>query len=659
MSCSIAAFLLAACEEERAPGQLIVSFESDMALPQQLDSMQVAVLSNGRYLLDQFYPLGQGHHRLPATLTLVAGESASTPVTVRLAGKKQSRFRTYRELTTVVPQDRSVLMHMPLQWLCDETATERMETDSTGQPVVRPGSTCEPGFACRAGECAPIEIDNTRLPPFSGKSVFGGEDDPLDGACYDTLSCMASGSSVQPDADCTIAQPSPAAFNVALRVPNGGICDRGGTLCLVPLDGESDEGFLIENERVRLPRAVCTKLRQGFIDDVYVSTACAMKTPANPPCGVWSSVPEDHAITPEPNGMGTSNGPVTPALITTVPAAEGVCCPLMQDSGKFYTCACDSMTNASIYELPKTFGGPMRLGSINPSSKRTSLFFAAAVHRNALYWVGDGELQRTPLAAGVQAFTIEQTGLYWTGTLLTDERAVYALASGVADMPSSDALQVLAFGHDRSRLPVLDTGSSKPVFQFGQDEAAIYLATDVDTPAANGGGAFERISHVVRIRKQDGARGDVLPVQSLMIADDAHGGYVGVQVAGSLVFALFEGAPGADGMMRVDVLRVNASNLANLPAPERLYAVTVDPAHTKLGLLGAMDNHVLVSRVEYDDQSGKSRSSAVIALGGTAPQILASYEGDTQVSGLAGDDTRIYWLNQSGRLYAFPRTGLR
>lgn len=658
MSCGLAALLSVACEEARAPGQLVVSFESDMALPQQLDSMQIAVLSNGRYLLDHFYALGQAHHRLPATLTLVAGEDSSTPVTVRLAGKKQSHFRTYRELTTVVPSDRSVLMHMPLQWLCDETASERTEMDSTGQSVLRPGSTCDEGFACRAGECLPIEIDNASLPPFSGKSVFGGEDDPLNGACYDTLSCMASGSSVQPDADCTIAQPSQGAFNVALRVPNGGICDRGGTLCLVPLDGESDEGFSIEGERVRLPRAVCTKLRQGFIDDVYVSTACAMKTPAHPPCGIWSSVPDDHAITPEPSGAGTGNGPVTPALITTVPAAEGVCCPLLQDSGKFYTCACDSMTNASIYELPMTFGSPRRLGSINPSSKRPSLFFAASVHKDALYWVGENELQRTPLAAGVQAFTIEQTGLYWSASLLADERAVYALASGVPNAPS--AVQVLVIGHDRSRLPMLDTGSSEAVFQFGQDAAAIYLASDIDNPAANGGGMFERVSQVVRIRKQDGARGDVLPLQRLMIADAAHGGYVGVQVAGSLVSALFEGAPGMDGMMRVEVLRVDVSNLANLPAPDRLYVVTIDPSHTKLGLLGAVDDHTFLSRVEFDE-SGKARSSAVIALGapGAAQQILASYEADTQVAGLVADETRMYWLNQSGRLYAFPRSGLR
>lgn len=656
VSCALA---LAACEDERAPGQLIVSIESDMALPQQLDAMQVSVLARGKFLLDQAFSLGgQTGTHLPATLTLVAGPDPSVPVTVRVAGRKDARFRTFRELSTLVPSDRSAILHMPLQWLCDGTATLQNASNSTGQPELRAQSSCDPGSTCRAGECAPSMVPSAALPSFTQEAVFGGADEPSAGACYDTLACMASGALVTPAADCSLDAPGDAtAFNVALRVPNGGICDRD-TLCFVPLDGESDEGFVVTGERVTLPRAVCKKLSQGLIDGVYVSTACATKTSAHPPCGSWSSVPDDHAIAPDPTQTAMI-APVVPALITTLPAGEqGVCCPLLQDSGKFYSCACESMTKASVFELPTSFGSPKRLATINPTSKRPSSFFAASVHRDALYWVGDDTIERTPLASSVQGFSVKQSGLYWGASLLTDERSVFALVSGVENAPS--ALQLFVLGHDQTPLPLLDTGSNSAVFQFDQDAMAVYLAADNDTLAADGGKGLLRASQVVRIRKQDGLRGDVLPRQQLQLDDKDHGGYVGVQVAGSHVFALYEDAPGSDGSMRVSVLRVDVSDLANLPPPASLTTLQIDPAHTRLSLLGAIDDLAFLSRVELDS-SNTVRSSAVLAVGAksAAQRILASYEADTQVVGIASDETRVYWLNQSGRFYSFPRSVLQ
>ncbi|HEY2734479.1 MAG TPA: hypothetical protein VGI70_10870, partial [Polyangiales bacterium] len=298
VAASVAA--LSACRnDDDVSGQLVVSIASDMALPQQIDTIQMQVQVHGLTLLDTPYDVGTGDNPIPATLTLLAGKSGSQPVTIRVAGRKGDAWRTFREVTTVVPPDHTALLRMPVQWLCDGTARSVSTPDGTGGTDVHVLSTCDDGNTCIAGRCIPSTIDNSSLPSYAGESVFGGSSDPKQGRCFDTIACMIKGAAVQPDEHCTIAKPDgDAPLNVALRVANDGICDPTGTVCFVPLDGHSAEGWTptVGGDRLALPQAVCDKQASGAVRAVYLSAQCDEKTESIPPCGQWSSVPNDRAI---------------------------------------------------------------------------------------------------------------------------------------------------------------------------------------------------------------------------------------------------------------------------------------------------------------------------------------------------------------------------
>ena len=80
--------LLNACSPaEKTVGQLVVSIETDMALPQQVDTIRVQVLVHGQPYLDADYPVGTANgNSIPATINLLAGSNPSQPVTVRVSG---------------------------------------------------------------------------------------------------------------------------------------------------------------------------------------------------------------------------------------------------------------------------------------------------------------------------------------------------------------------------------------------------------------------------------------------------------------------------------------------------------------------------------------------------------------------------------------------
>src|SRR5262245_34651458 len=123
LSTAIAAstlLFLSGCDDKpKPPGQLVVSIETDMALPDQVDTIRVQVLVHGQALLDVPYEVGDGPDAqgIPATLTLLAGKDPTQPVTIRVQGIKGGIARTLREAVTTVPQNRSAHLRMPVQWL--------------------------------------------------------------------------------------------------------------------------------------------------------------------------------------------------------------------------------------------------------------------------------------------------------------------------------------------------------------------------------------------------------------------------------------------------------------------------------------------------------------------------------------------------------------
>jgi hypothetical protein len=181
---------------------------------------------------------------------------------------------------------------MPIQWLCDGTAKQ------TGPFTVE--STCGAGQSCVGGTCVDSKVDSSKLPSYSAPDVFGGGTGAGDGACFDTLGCFAKGSSVALTADggCSIAKPEgggDVSIGLVKAPGTDGIC--GPEACIIPLDADGEGGWTEQNGLIVLPQAVCDKVGSGDVKALAVTTACAQKTSALPPCGAWSSVTTTPATT--------------------------------------------------------------------------------------------------------------------------------------------------------------------------------------------------------------------------------------------------------------------------------------------------------------------------------------------------------------------------
>ena len=113
-SCLVLPVLVAgACAHEtKTPGQLVVAVGTDMALPEQIDTIELEVSVNGRTLLDIPMPTGTDAFAqpIPATLTLVEGPDPSLPATIRVVGLRNGVARTLRQVVTTIPTEGTALL---------------------------------------------------------------------------------------------------------------------------------------------------------------------------------------------------------------------------------------------------------------------------------------------------------------------------------------------------------------------------------------------------------------------------------------------------------------------------------------------------------------------------------------------------------------------
>ena len=276
---------LYACSGKQAPGQLLLVVQTDMAPPDDIDTIYLQVTkAPGTVLFDSKLNVGAataGFTKLPATLAILA--EPSTPITVKVAAYAKGELRMFRETTTTVPSARQATLQMPVQFLCNGLA-------KIDPATMRPMSTCPEGNTCVAGECVKARVDEPTLVNYTAAEVFGGGSGAGDGVCFDTAKCFAGAAEVIPDANgCTI--PS-GATNVALKLAKGGaikgICDDSGSNCYVPLD-KGPEGWKDVGGKIKLPNVVCA-LVTSKTASVVVSTGCDTKTEKSPTCGPWSSV---------------------------------------------------------------------------------------------------------------------------------------------------------------------------------------------------------------------------------------------------------------------------------------------------------------------------------------------------------------------------------
>ena len=323
----------AACEgETTTPGQLVVAIQTDMAIPKDLDQLfiEVKVAGNRHYFNEPEVGAGAGNLRLPATITLVAGDDPrSTAVNIRVASKKNGMFRALREVVTTVPAARTAMLPIQIQWLC----WDQVMDEGDGNVA----TTCPIGETCIAGLCAPREREAPSLLDYDPKRIFGGANNPENGLCFDTLDCFADGlaaavdlnscSFEQPEGDLNVAIVTP--FETASGAAGAGICAED--VCFVPVDSHDTYGWKVQNGRVVLPPAACDRIELGRALSIAYTTSCRTKTNAVPTCGPWSSVGSgdmteggmllDRVVLPSGDGgVVTDAGAV---LDSGVPATDG------------------------------------------------------------------------------------------------------------------------------------------------------------------------------------------------------------------------------------------------------------------------------------------------------------------------------------------------
>jgi hypothetical protein len=656
-----------ACRSDAAaPGQLVVSFQSDMAMPDMIDTIHVQVASRGgALLLDTDYEIGgkQDQDRVPGTLTLVAGKDPSETVTVRVAGVKDTKWRTFRELTSTIPQDRIAQLRMPVQWLCFDQVQTVSVPDATGATVTRMLSTCDDGFTCKAGRCQPNTVDSTSLPTYSEPEVFGGANNPNDGSCYDTITCTEGGSIVTPDADCTIPNPHSDHLNIGLRVAENGICDNSSedTLCFVPLDANSDEGWTVTTagDRVQLTPGVCDALQSRKVIAVYVSTDCVPKNERNPPCGDWSSVPSNRStITSTSTTVKMLPTPQLVTSLVTNDVSGQLCSPLIADGSSLYACTLDS-GKATLHSLQ------LSAAQVQNTSLLTVPTLASTVYNGTLYWLDSHNyLVNMQSATDTSALPTPQTlpgSPYDKQTLLADSTGLYMLATGVTNTQDTTPVQLFTTGLD-GKLKDMEPIGIVPVLQLAQNDSALFVIVDVgDTPTDNGQ-PFTRTSSVLRIDKTDHTkRATVLGPNSITVTDKARGGFLGVQADNMYAYAVYETAAAADNTVHLQLFRIDASATTAVANPTPIYDLQVQAPFTQLRLIGSVAGVLVLARVELESNMLATRSSTLSVVPANDPtqRILAVYTGDFPTQGIAADDNNVFWLNDTGRLYKLDRSALR
>lgn len=262
----------------------MVTVLTDAPLPDYVDGIRLQAFHerDGQSLLifdrEPEVRVGAGELLIPTTLAIVGNERPDDRVRLRLLARKFGTPRVLREAVTQVPSDRIIELHLPIEWLCDGSAT-------TGDPMF----CSDPNYTCAGGRCIPKWIDPSTLPSYQPPSGLGGNESA---SCFDVQRCFANSTAVPLSvAGCSLVGPGQGlqALNLALVVKpdSGGHCIPGGN-CLVPISrGPLGWDIASDGARIVLPAAVCTT-KANLILAVVASQQCPTKRPAQALCGAWS-----------------------------------------------------------------------------------------------------------------------------------------------------------------------------------------------------------------------------------------------------------------------------------------------------------------------------------------------------------------------------------
>jgi hypothetical protein len=295
----------------------MVEITSDLAVPSDLNSVQIVVSANGVTQLDQTTALGPGNLSLPATIGVIVGPNAdpATPARIDIIGYRSTVNgvalpQVVNEAVVTIPETGIVLLRMPLDYLClnqfkaNPSATDA-GSDAGGEGTSAPYvPSCPSGETCVAGACTPDSVPASTLPAYSPSQLFGGGLTADSGTCFDVSTCFATTTTLALPAGspCTIPLPADvnaADVNVAILTSTDsdgeGVCLEDGD-CLVPLD-EGSGGFTVSGKTVTLPAAVCS-----LATKVVVSPSCPSKTAADPLCAGSGGTLNDASTRPHDAG---------------------------------------------------------------------------------------------------------------------------------------------------------------------------------------------------------------------------------------------------------------------------------------------------------------------------------------------------------------------
>src|SRR5262249_33098247 len=145
-------------------------------------------------------------------------------------GGTMGKLRVVREVVTTVPQDRIVMLHMPIQFLCKK-ADDFPPFQDLDSNTIAPAD-CPDGKTCIAGACEDSVVDSETLPVYDPTTVYGGSGDPKKGRCFDVAQCFSQAELI----DDTNFDPKQCSFpvpksidvkklNLALGVESDGVCN--------------------------------------------------------------------------------------------------------------------------------------------------------------------------------------------------------------------------------------------------------------------------------------------------------------------------------------------------------------------------------------------------------------------------------------------------
>jgi hypothetical protein len=274
-----------ACGEPEPLGSVMLAITTDLYVDKDVSRVDILVQpEHGAAQSREFnlFPALGGYY-LPGTFSIIEGSTPGEFVRVRVIARQGNAPRVVREAALRVPRQRTAVLSVPIQWLCDGHVRQ------DGQ-VTR--SSCPENETCSSGACVSDAVAEEVLPDYLPEDIFGGGNATGGGTCFDTIPCFEAATQPELDLDtCVLEQVVSDDLNVGIRLPIGtdGHCTNRD--CWVPIDRSPQSGWaaLEGGTGVQLPAAVCQHVREGEAS-VRVSHECPSKTPGTPTCGDWTLV---------------------------------------------------------------------------------------------------------------------------------------------------------------------------------------------------------------------------------------------------------------------------------------------------------------------------------------------------------------------------------